>query len=330
MENYLKASFRGSTLFDDIYLPHNSLPNLSLDQIDTSTTYLGKRVDFPLMINAMTGGTDFTEDINRGLATIAQRFQLPMAVGSQTIVLEEEESWRSFQVVREIMGDKGLVLGNLNGNLSLEDAKKATDLIKADGLQIHLNPAQELAMEEGDRDFLGVDENIKSVLENLGLPIVVKEVGFGISKDVALRLYNIGVRNIDVSGYGGTNFFEVENLRRPTIDMEDMYDWGIPTAYAIHQIRSLGLEDLSITGSGGIRSAQDLVKSLVLGADMCAISGEILNYLIHGGLTYAMEYVESLIYKTRVIMVLLGAKNLEDLRKIQWKATGKLKDLIEE
>lgn len=329
MENYLRASYKGNTMFDDIILPHNSLPELSLDQIDTRTQYLGKTLEFPLMINAMTGGTDFTEEINRDLSLIAKKFSLPMAVGSQTVVFEDEEAKNSFLIVRETLGKEGLVLGNLSGNLTVEHAKKAIDIIQADALQIHLNPAQELAMEEGDRDFRKVSQNIKKAVQELDVPLIVKEVGFGMDKEVILRLYNMGVRRVDISGFGGTNFFEVENLRCPTVDMEDLYGWGIPTAYSLYQAKSLGFEDLHITASGGIRTALDLTKCLVMGADMCGISGELLSYLIHGGLDYAMDYVEGLIYKTKVLMLLMGAKDLESLSKVKWKATGKLKELIE-
>lgn len=317
-------------MFDDIVLPHNSLPELSLEEIDTKTEYLGHTLEFPLMINAMTGGTDFTEGINRDLSLIAKRFSLPMAVGSETVVFEDDEAKDSFLIVRGTLGKEGVVLGNLSGNLSVEHAKKAIDIIQADALQIHLNPAQELAMEEGDRDFRKVSQNIQEAVKEINLPLVVKEVGFGMDGDVVQRLYDMGVRHVDISGFGGTNFFEVENLRCPTVDMEDLYGWGIPTAYSLYQTKSLGLDDLHITASGGIRSALDLTKCLVLGADMCGISGELLSYLIHGGLDYAMNYVEGLIYKTKVLMLLMGAKDLNELSKVKWKATGRLKELIEE
>ena len=328
VENYLKTDYRGDPLFNDMYLPHISLPELSVDEIDTSTTYLGREVHFPLMINAITGGTEFAENINSDLAELAKRFDLPMAVGSETIAMEDDEAVESFEVVREIVGENGIVLGNMNGNLTVDEAKKAVDIIRADALQIHLNPAQELAMEEGDRDFRGTEERIRAVNEALDVPVLVKEVGFGMDASVVEKLYDLGIRHVDISGYGGTNFFEVENLRYFNSDMTELYGWGIPTAYALHEAVALGKKDLHITASGGIRSGLDLVKCMILGADMCAISGEILKYIVHGGVDYASVYLNDLMEKTKIVMVLVGAKNLEELRQVKWKATGRLLELL--
>jgi len=149
IENYLKTSFKGDTLMGDIYLPHNSLPELNFDEIDTSTNFLGKKIGYPILINAMTGGSVFTQEINRDLATLAKELDIPMAVGSQTIALDDEESSESFRIVREIIGSKGIVISNLGGLSTLDDAKKALDMIQGDALQIHLNLAQEMVMEKG-------------------------------------------------------------------------------------------------------------------------------------------------------------------------------------
>ncbi len=156
---------------------------------------------------------------------------------------------------------------------------------------------------------------------------IVKEVGFGMSRDVARRLYSVGVRHIDVSGFGGTNFMEVENLRRPENDLSELYSWGIPTALSLLSIKNLNLKDLSLISSGGIKNSMDLVKSLVLGADMAAMSGEILSYLIHGGYEYTMEYLENIMYKAKIIMLLTGSKNVEELKKLPFTISGTLKEL---
>ncbi len=328
IENYLKTSFQGDTLFGDVFLEHNSLPNLNFNDIDTSIEFLGRKVSYPIIINAMTGGSALTKEINHDLSELAKEFDIPMAVGSQTIALEDDEdAIESFKVVRGIIGDKGVVISNLSGQASVEQAKKAIEMLNGDAIQIHLNVAQELVMEEGDREFKGIIDNIEAIVKNLDKPVIVKEVGFGMSKEVAQRLYNIGVRYIDISGYGGTNFIEIENLRNHSYDFTELYNWGIPTAASLINCRRLP-KDLNIISSGGIRNATDIVKSLILGAQTVGISGELLSFLVHGGYAYAKEYLENIIYKMKILMILLGKKNIEELRNSEYKITGRLKDLI--
>lgn len=327
IENYLKTSFKGDTLMGDIYLPHNALPELDFEDIDTGISFLGKKVDYPILINAMTGGSVFTQEINKDLATLAKELNIPMAVGSQTIALDDEQSKESFKIVREIIGPEGIVISNLSGLASLDDVYKAMEMVNADALQIHLNLAQELVMEEGDRNFKGILNNIELVANKIDKPLIVKEVGFGISRDVAEKLYNVGVRYIDVSGYGGTNFIEIENLRNHELDFTELYSWGIPTALSLLQLNGMK-EDLSIIASGGLRTSMDIVKSLVLGAEIAGISGELLAYLVHGGYPNAKEYLEGSINKLKIIMMLLGKENIKSLRNTEYKVTGKLRELL--
>ncbi len=327
VENYLKSTFRGDTLFRDIYLEHNALPDLNLDDIDTKTQFLGRTIDYPIIINAMTGGSDLSQDINRDLSRLAKEFNIPMAVGSQTIAVEDSTKTSSFEVVRENIGPEGIVISNLSGQASLEYVNTALEIVNGDAIQLHLNPAQELAMVEGDREFRGILENIENIVKSIGKPVIVKEVGFGISKEVAIKLYNIGVRNIDISGSGGTNFIEIENLRNIGMDLADLYEWGIPTALALIKCRELPA-DLNLIASGGIRNSMDIVKSIVLGANLVGISGELLSYLIHGGYDNAKNYLEELIYKLKIIMLLLGKQNIVELQSTKYKIVGDLKELI--
>ncbi|MGJ0846413.1 type 2 isopentenyl-diphosphate Delta-isomerase [Tissierella praeacuta] len=328
VENYLRTTYKGVTLLENVFLEHNALPDLNFEDIDTKTFFLGKIVDYPIIINAMTGGSDFSWEINRDLSLIAKEFNIPMAVGSQTIALcDDEECKSSFKIVRQTMGDNGTVIANLNAQAAIEDVKKALDMIEADAIQLHLNPAQEVVMLEGDRHFRGILDNIGNIVEKIGKPVIVKEVGFGISKEVATKLYNVGVRNIDISGYGGTNFIEIENIRYNNIDFSDLYSWGIPTALALIKCRELPKE-LNLIASGGIRDSMDIVKSLVIGGNMVGISGEILSYLLHGGYENARNYLEVTIHKMKILMLLLGKKNIEELRATDYKIMGDLKDLI--
>ncbi len=328
VENYLRATYRGDTLLGDVFLEHNALPDLSVEDIDTQTTFLGKKVDYPIIINAMTGGTDFSREINRELSLVAKTFNIPMAVGSQTIALCEDEICKdSFRVVRENIGEDGIVIANLNAQASLEDVGHAIEMIDADAIQLHLNPAHEMVMLEGDRDFRGVLNNIEKLVKNVEKPIIVKEVGFGISKKVAQKLYDIGVKYIDVSGAGGTNFIEIENMRYNSIDLSDIYSWGIPTALSIIECRQVSKE-LNLIASGGIRTSMDIVKALALGGDMVGISGEILSYLLHGGYENAKTYLETTLHKMKILMLLMGKRNIEELKNSDYRITGKLRELV--
>lgn len=328
VENYLKTTFEGDNLFSDVYLEHNALPDLNLADINTKLDFLGKTIDYPIIINAMTGGTDFAHEINRELSLLAKSFNIPMAVGSETILLCEDDVCKeSFKVVRENIGEDGVVISNLSGHATVEDVKIAMDVINSDAIQIHLNVAQEMAMDEGDREFKGIISNIENIVKNVDKPVIVKEVGFGISQDVARRLYNIGVKHIDISGYGGTNFIEIENLRNRNMDLAELYSWGIPSALSLIKCRELP-EDLKIISSGGIRTASDVVKSIVLGAEIAGISGEILAYLVHGGYDNAKNYLDGIVYKVKMIMLMMGKENIQELRKAEYKITGQLKDLI--
>lgn len=329
IENFLRSTYVGDPLFSDIFLYNDSLPEINYDEIDTSLNFLNKKVKFPLMINAMTGGSDLSEEINRSLANVAAEYDLPMAVGSQTIALEDKDSRKSFEIVREIIKD-GIVISNLSGFASTEDAKLAVDLLRADAIQIHLNPAQELVQVEGERNFCGILNNIEKIVNTSEVPVIVKEVGFGMSQKTVKKLHDVGVKYVDISGYGGSNFFEIENLREPNADISDLFSWGIPTALSLIEAKKLAYDDMYLIASGGIKTSVDIVKSLCIGADMTAISGEILSYIVRGGYEYTLRYIDGLMEKTKMLMMLNGAKNISELQKVDYKVTGKLRELLED
>ncbi len=329
IENFLRSTYVGDPLFSNIFLYNDSLPEINYDEIDTSLNFLNKKVKFPLMINAMTGGSDLSEEINRSLANVAAEYDLPMAVGSQTIALEDKDSRKSFEIVREIIKD-GIVISNLSGFASPEDAKLAVDLLRADAIQIHLNPAQELVQVEGERNFCGILNNIEKIVDTSEVPVIVKEVGFGMSQKTVKKLHDVGVKYVDISGFGGSNFFEIENLREPNADISDLFSWGIPTALSLIETKKLAYDDMYLIASGGIKTSVDIVKSLCIGADMTAISGEILSYIVRGGYEYTLRYIDGLMEKTKMLMMLNGAKNISELQKVDYKVTGKLRELLED
>lgn len=326
IERLLQTEYQGNNLLSDVYVETNSLPGLADKDVDTSTIFLGQKVDFPLYINAMTGGTDLSEEINSDLAYIARTFNLPMAVGSQKIALEDEAARKSFHVVREVLGRPHTVIDNLGAEADEEMVREAMAMIEADAIGIHINVSQELAMAEGDKDFSRFEENIRRICQAFPGKVIAKEVGFGLSEVVGKKLVEAGVAAIDVSGYGGTNFVEIEDLRAFDFDYSEFYSWGIPTAKAILNVRRAS-EEVCLIASGGIKTASDIVKAIILGADMTAISGELLRFLLFGGRDYASKYVQDLILHTRNAMVMLGCTTIEDLKRVPYKLTGRLREI---
>lgn len=325
LKQFLKSKHVNDNGFKDIILQNNSLPEIDFDEIDLSTTFLGKKIDAPILINAITGGTEEALQINRDLAKIALKYNIPIAVGSQSLALKSEESYKSYSVVRDIVGN-GIVISNLGAGRNLEDVIKAMDIIKADAIQLHLNVAQEICMKEGDRNFKGLLKNISEVSHAIEKPVIVKEVGAGISKDVAFKLMNTGIKYIDVSGKGGTNFIEIEDRRNTDKDFSEFYSWGIPTASSLIQCCSID-SDLKIICSGGITKAEEIVKSLCVGAKIVGISGAILKVLMTEGYEECEKFVADLLYKIKVYMLLLGAKDITKLRGTTYFLKGELKEV---
>ena len=326
VHHFQKSSFEGNNYFEHIYLEHNSLPEIDFNEIDTRVNFLGKIISFPIMINAMTGGFDRAVEINSNLASVAKALNIPMAVGSQAIAVADKAYEASFKIVREILKD-GVVISNINAFAALEDIRKAVDMIQADAIQIHLNPAQEICMPEGDRDFRGVLKHIEGIVGKIHKPVIIKEIGYGISREVARRLIDVGVKYIDIGGRGGTNFIKIESARNKEFEFGELFEWGIPTALSLLECRSLNSE-LNIICSGGMRGAEEVVKALCAGANMIGISGQVLREFLEGGYDAAERYLQNIIYKSKVIMLLLGKKNIAEVKAVPYRVKGELKELL--
>ena len=327
IENYLKTRARGTTLLDCVYIEHNALSDVSLKQIDTSVEFMGQKIAMPLMVDAITGGGDSSASINEDLSSICESINIPMAVGSESIALTDESSRESFELVKQ--KENLIRVGNLGFERNYDDFIFARDLIDAKAMQVHLNIAQELVMKEGDNDFHSSIDIIGELVEKFPYPIIVKETGSGISKEVAQKLLEKNVQYIDVAGRGGTNFIEIEDLRDFEMDYSDLYNWGIPTAKSIIDVRSVS-DDVFIIASGGIKTAMDVVKSIIIGADMTAMTGEVLNYLLRGGYQACEDFLKEINHKIKIIMALLGVRNIEELKKVDYKLIGELKELVED
>ncbi|WP_257720115.1 type 2 isopentenyl-diphosphate Delta-isomerase [Desulfotruncus alcoholivorax] len=296
--------------FEDISFVHNALPELRYDEVDCSCIFMGKKLHAPLMINAITGGHAGVAEINRGLARVAAETGIAMAVGSQRAALDDPDVRSTFAVARE-ENPKGLLLANLNALCTPEEANQAIEMIGADGIQLHLNAGQELVMREGETNFKGIGKNIEHLIKNLPVPVLVKEVGFGMSREVVTALFEAGVRYIDVSGRGGTNFAAIEGRRGGVAGMH-LKKWGIPTAISLLEATSAGLP-INIVASGGLRSSLDMALALAAGASLTAIAGPFLKVLVEKGEDRLISLVGELIAGLKQLMLLTGAANVQAL-----------------
>ena len=311
--------------FEDIHLIHQALPGIDWHDIDTSQNLWGKTLSFPLIINALTGGPLETEDINKKLALIAAEFSLGMAVGSQTAALEDSSNARTFKIVRKV-NPKGILIANVSANCSYKKAIEAVEMIEADALQLHINAAQEIFMDEGDRLFSHLEDNISEVISKSPVPVIVKEVGFGISRECAVKLSNIGVEWVDVGGSGGTNFIKIEAARSNDSGyVTSLTNWGIPTAANLLEIKKSNLP-LKIIASGGIRSGLDLLKSLALGAVAGAIAGPFLKVSLKPGNDEINKLVMHICDDFKKGMFLSGHKDLTSFKKVPIIITGFTKE----
>lgn len=313
--------------FEDIELVHNALPEVSLKDTTLKTPIFGKFLKAPLIINAITGGGSIPAKVNEALAVAARDTGIAMAVGSQTIAVEKPECERSFKIVRKINPD-GLVFANVGAYVALDGAKRAVEMIRADALQLHLNVPQELSMREGDINFKGWFNNVASLIDKAGVPVIIKEVGFGLSYEVVKRLMEIGARNFDIGGRGGTNFIAIESLRRGK-NLDYLESWGITTAASLVETESFGKAEM-IVATGGVRSSLDIAKSLALGASMAGIAGPYLKILFEQKVTGLIKTIEQTKDELKRIMIMTGVDSPAKLRLIPVVVTGKTREWLTE
>ncbi|MEM5778771.1 MAG: type 2 isopentenyl-diphosphate Delta-isomerase [Candidatus Aenigmatarchaeota archaeon] len=313
--------------FNDVNLIHNSLPDLDFNEIDTSTTFFGKELSMPLLIDAITGGISEAKKINKDLAEIAEKKKIAFALGSQRAMLENPKLKETY-FVRDV-APKTLVIGNIGisqlKKFKTEKIENALKAIKADALAVHINPAQEIFQKEGDLDFKNAGAELNRLCNELSYPVIGKEVGTGICREVAILLKEVGVKAINVAGYGGTNWIVIEGLRSGK-DFEAFKNWGIPTPISILESKV----GLPIIASGGIRSGLDIAKCLALGADICGIALPFLKILNNKGKKGLEEFIDKLQYELKTAMFLSGCENIEKLKNVKYVLTGKAKDWVEQ
>lgn len=320
-----------TTGFEQYEFTHNAAPEINFCDIDLSTVFLDRTIAFPFMISSMTGGYAEAEHLNRTLASTAEKLNIPLGVGSMRQALENNEFRQSFSIVRQEAPTIPL-LANIGApevakGLSDRDLELLLDIIRADGLIVHLNPAQELFQPEGDTNFKNFLSRLRKLTEAIGIPVIAKEVGCGISPATAARLCDAGVSVIDVAGAGGISWQKVEEERylqqfehdrrfSPSA-LPELLNWGIPTASCLRGIAELkqkehGLFQTAIIASGGISNGIDIAKAIALGADMCGSAGMMLQALHKGKLE---ETIVTWMNDLRAVMFLVGAQNISQLKK---------------
>lgn len=315
--------------FDDIRLTHRALPEVSLPEIDTSVTFLGKPLRFPLLISSMTGGDhELTRTVNRHLAEAAETTGIAMGVGSQRVMFTHPEAQASFALrdwapTTPLCANLGAV--QLNYGFGLDQCQAAIDVVGADALFLHLNPLQEAIQPEGNTAFAGLADRIEALVPALSTPIIIKEVGAGISLADAQRLQAAGIRYIDVAGAGGLSWSRIEHHRRAAVTDDGLgllfQDWGIPTPLALRQLSPLR-DRITLIASGGIRSGLDMAKAIVLGASLCGLASPFLRPAMTS--TQAViQVIEQLEREFRTAMFLLGAPSVAAMQgRTEWIISG--------
>ncbi len=304
--------------FKNVHLVHNSLPEMNFDEIDTSIAFLGKKLNAPIIIEAMTGGCKEAEQINKNLAKAAERVGVAFGLGSQRAMIDDPQLTKTY-VVKDV-APKVFLIGNIGliqfmNGFTNKDFNRAISEVNCDALAIHLNPLQELCQPEGNKNWKGGLDELKEVCE-AGFPIIVKETGSGISAEAAKKIEKAGAIAIDVAGYGGTNFALIENYRGGASGFEN---WGILTPCSILEVRSA--VKIPIIASGGIRSGIDMAKAIALGADMC---GAALPFLKAATISdkAVEEKLNEFIKQLKIAMMLTGSSNIAELKKAKYVLTG--------
>jgi isopentenyl-diphosphate delta-isomerase len=321
-----------STYFEYVHLIHNALPELDFNKINTKTKFLDKEFSMPLIIGSMTGGSQTAKKINHVLSLAAEKFNIPMGLGSQRAGLLLKDLAKTYSIARE-SAKSIFLIANIGGaqlakGLTLKDAENCIKMIKANALTIHLNPLQELVQPEGDYNYEGVLLKIEEFSKKLSVPVIVKEVGSGISKEVAVRLKLVGVKSIDVAGVGGTSWAGVEGIRARQqknslkYELGELFwDWGIPTAASLLEV--VNNIDLPVISSGGIRNGLDVAKSIALGANMCAMASPFLKHaLISKNSLY--DFITMTNHVLKSTMFLVGVDTVEKLQNTRYVLSGPL------
>jgi isopentenyl-diphosphate delta-isomerase len=321
---------RTTSGLEDIQLIHRALPEINKHSINLSTSFLGKDFSAPIIVGAMTGGTNKATMINASIAEAVEKLGLGMGVGSQRAAIENKKLEKTYAIARQ-KAPNAFLIANIGGvqlvhGYGLKEVKHIIQMIDADAVAIHLNALQEAVQPEGQTNFKGVLSKIAEIANTIDKPLIIKETGAGISAEDAKALENAGVKAIDVGGAGGTSFAAVEyyrSLEEESVQHflgEAFWDWGIPTAVSL--IETAQSVKLPIIASGGLRSGTDIAKALALNANLASISQPILQSAVKGA-DETEQKLKTLIEELRNVMFLVGAETLDDLANTHLVIVGK-------
>jgi isopentenyl-diphosphate delta-isomerase len=321
-----------STYLEYVRLVHDALPEMDYDDIDTSMTFLRKRFSAPIIIDSMTGGTDEATVINGRLGELAEKYGFGMGLGSQRAGLKSEELAATYSIARK-NAPNAFLIANIGGaqlskGFTVDEAKKIVKMIGANALVVHLNPLQELVQPEGEPRYKGVLAQITELAKTIDVPLIVKEVGAGISKEVAIKLEMANVSAINIAGAGGTSWAGVEKLRAESLkdDLkkhlgEMFWDWGIPTASSLLEVRHA--VKLPLIASGGLRNGLEIAKCVALGASMAAMAYPFLQAAAQSRESL-FAFADTILAELKSTMFLVGAKNIAGLASSRYILTGML------
>lgn len=311
----------GYNEFDDVSFVHHALAGIDRPDVSLVTQFAGIEWQVPLYINAMTGGSVKTGAINRDLAIAARETGVPIATGSMSAYFADESMAGTFSVMRRENPD-GFIMANINATTPVEKARRAIGLLEADALQIHLNVMQETVMPEGDRSFSSWGPQIEKVVTGVDVPVIVKEVGFGLSRDTISTLEKMGVQVADVAGRGGTNFARIENDRRDRADYSYLDGWGQSAPACLLDAQGVGIPVLA---SGGVRSPLDVARGLALGAVAAGASGQFLRTVLDAGPSALIAQISAWLDQLAALMTALGARTPAQLARCDVLIGGALR-----
>jgi len=322
-----------TTLLECVELNYKALPEINFAEVDLSTEFLGKKFSFPFLVSAITGGAQASKKINLDIAKACQDLGIGMGLGSMRAMLQQPSLMETY-FVRDVAPDIFLA-GNIGAaqlkQYSPHEINDALQAIEANALAIHINAAQEAMQPEGDLDFSGVIAKIAEYADTLSVPVYVKEVGHGVSYEVASALRETNIKAIDVQGAGGTSWTRVDALRHKKSFGEEFRDFGTPTTVSLIETKNaLKGAPKKIVASGGIRNGLDAVKAIVIGANMTGNALPVLKAQDKKGAKGVADYLQNMKTEMQITSFLLGCKNVEELHKQQYVVLGKLKEWLKQ